>query len=53
MAMKMSLQEAKERAVELMQKGYHCGPSVLQVMWEAYGLENEDILGLALPSLAA
>ena len=44
MAMKMSLQEAKDRAVELMQKGYHCGPGVLQVMWEAYGLENEDIL---------
>lgn len=42
--MKMSLPEAKERAVELMEKGYHCGPSVMQVMWEAYGLENEDIM---------
>jgi len=27
-----------------MQKGYHWGPGVLQVMWEAYGLNNEDIL---------
>lgn len=42
--MKMSLKEARERAVELMHRGYHCGPSVLQVMCEAYGIENEDVL---------
>ena len=44
MAMKIPLQEAKERALEFMQKGYHCGPSVVHVMREAYGFDNEDIL---------
>ncbi len=42
--MKMSLQEAQGRAIELMGKGYHCGPSVLHAMLEAYGLDNEDLL---------
>lgn len=42
--MKMSLNQAEERALELMHRGYHWGPTVLQVMWEAYGLANEALL---------
>ncbi len=44
MVPKMSLQEAKERALELLRRGYRCGPTVLQVMWEAYELGSEDLL---------
>jgi C_GCAxxG_C_C family probable redox protein len=44
MKLKLSLKEAKTKVQEYMRQGYHCGPSVLKVMWEAYGLENEDLL---------
>ena len=44
MKMKLPLQEAKQRVSELMNKGYHCGPAVMQVMWETANLENEDLL---------
>jgi C_GCAxxG_C_C family probable redox protein len=44
MKMKLTIDEATGKARELMHQGHHCGPSVLQVMWEAYGLKNEDFL---------
>ncbi len=44
MKLKLSLKEAKTRVREYMRQGYHCGPSVLKTMWEAYGLKNEDLL---------
>jgi C_GCAxxG_C_C family probable redox protein len=44
MKLKLSLNEAKAKALEYLNKGYHCGPSVLKVMWETYGMENEDSL---------
>lgn len=49
MEIKIPLETAKERALELMHKGYHWGPSVLQVMWEAYDLGNEDFLWTGIP----
>lgn len=49
MLTKLSLEEAQERALQLLRQGYHCGPSVMQVMWEAYGLENQDFLWAAIP----
>jgi C_GCAxxG_C_C family probable redox protein len=51
MPTKLSLEEAKERALQLLHDGYHCGPAIMQVMWEAYGLENQDFLWAAIPFL--
>jgi C_GCAxxG_C_C family probable redox protein len=50
MQLNLSLEEAKKKASEYLRQDYHCGPTVLRVMWEAYGLENEDFLwaGMAL-----
>jgi C_GCAxxG_C_C family probable redox protein len=43
MRLKLTLEEAKAKVKEhLMQN--HCGPSVLKVMCEAYGLKNKDLL---------
>jgi C_GCAxxG_C_C family probable redox protein len=44
MTEKISVEEAKERARELMLKGYHCGPSVLQVIWESFDLGDREVL---------
>ena len=44
MTEKITVEEVKERARELMLKGYHCGPSVLQVIWESFDLGDRDIL---------
>jgi C_GCAxxG_C_C family probable redox protein len=44
MKLKMPLSEAKDKVLEYMRLGYHCGPSVLKVMWEAYGMKNKDFL---------
>ncbi len=52
MELKITLTEAKARSVELMRKGYHCGPAVMQVMWEAYGMENEDFLWAGIPFMS-
>lgn len=49
MSTKLTLEQAKERVLQLLRQGYHCGPSVMQVMWEAYGLENQDFLWAAIP----
>ncbi len=49
MPMELSLEKAKELASEYLHRGYHCGPAVLQVMWEAYGFDNEDFLWAAIP----
>jgi C_GCAxxG_C_C family probable redox protein len=43
MKLKLSLEEAKTRVKEQLMQ-YHCGPSVLKVMCEAYGLKNEEAL---------
>ncbi|MBI5063437.1 MAG: C_GCAxxG_C_C family protein [Desulfatitalea sp.] len=48
----ISLADAKARALEYMAKGYHCGPAVMQVMWQAYGMENEDFLWAGIPFLS-
>jgi C_GCAxxG_C_C family probable redox protein len=45
----ISLEEAKDKAIKYLHKGYHCGPAVLQVMWESCGMENEDFLWAAIP----
>lgn len=52
MQMKLTLDQARELTVEYMHKGYHCGPAVLQVMWEAYGMENEDFQWAGIPFLS-
>ncbi|MHB8105470.1 MAG: C-GCAxxG-C-C family protein [Dehalococcoidales bacterium] len=44
MKLKLSLEEAKAKVLDYMRLGYHCGPSVLKVMWEAYGMKNKDFL---------
>ncbi len=44
MEYKYTLQEARSRADELMRRGNHCGPTVLQVMWETTGFGSEDLL---------
>jgi hypothetical protein len=44
MEMKLSVEKAKKRALKLMSRGYHWGPSILQVLCEAYDLDNEDFL---------
>ncbi len=46
------LSEAKARALEYMHKGFHCGPAVMQVMWQAYGMQNEDFLWAGIPFLS-
>jgi C_GCAxxG_C_C family probable redox protein len=43
MKLKFNLEEAKLKAADYLPK-LHCGPTVLKVMWEAYGWENEDLL---------
>jgi hypothetical protein len=48
----ISLTEAKAKALEYMHKGYHCGPAVMQVMWQAYGMQNEDFLWAGIPFLS-
>jgi hypothetical protein len=52
MTPQISLAEAKTLALDLMHKGYHCGPAVLQVMWQAYRMENEDFLWAGIPFLS-
>lgn len=52
MALTISLEETRKKALELMRKGYHCGPAVVQVMWEAYGMENEDFLWAGIPFMS-
>lgn len=49
MKMKIELEEAKQKALQFMKKGYHCGPAVLQVMWEAYDMKDENFLWAAIP----
>lgn len=49
MSTRLSLEEAKNKALQYLHKGYHCGPAVMQVMWESCGLENEDFLWAAIP----
>jgi hypothetical protein len=44
MKLKLPLEEAITKALDYLDRDYHCGPTVLHVMWEAYGLENEDLL---------
>lgn len=46
------LNEAQTLALEFMRKGYHCGPAVLQVMWQAYGLRNEEFLWAGIPFMS-
>lgn len=52
MTLTFSLAEAQQKALELMNKGYHCGPAVMQVMWEAYGMTDEAFLWAAIPFLS-
>lgn len=40
MLYKMTLQEAQERALDLMHHGNDCGPSVMQVMCETSGFDS-------------
>jgi C_GCAxxG_C_C family probable redox protein len=47
MKMKMPVEKAKARALELLHSGSHCGPAILRAMWEAYGWKNEDLLWAA------
>ena len=42
--MKMTVEEAKTRVVDAMRPRNPCGPALMRVMWEAYGLKNEDFL---------
>ncbi len=44
MKLKLTLDEAKSRVLQYMRQNYHCGPSVLKTMMEAYGLKDEDLL---------
>jgi C_GCAxxG_C_C family probable redox protein len=48
----ISLDEAKTLALDYMRQGYHCGPAVMQVMWQAYGMENEDFLWAGIPFMS-
>jgi len=43
MKLKLTLEEAKQKARAYLPE-LHCGPTVLKVMWEAYGLKNEELL---------
>lgn len=49
MEMKLQLSEARENAIKYMKKGYHCGPALLQVMWEAYDMKDESYLWSCIP----
>ena len=49
MELKIDLDTAKQMALDYMKKGYHCGPAVLQVMWEAYDLKDENYLWAGIP----
>ena len=49
MELKLQLEDAKENAIKYMNKGYHCGPAVLQVMWEAYDMQDESYLWAGIP----
>lgn len=44
MKMKIPVEAAKVKALELLHSGNHCGPSIMRAMWEAYGWKNEDLL---------
>jgi hypothetical protein len=44
MKAKLSVEEAQNKAVKLMFRGNHCGPSTLDVLCQAYNLDNEDFL---------
>jgi len=44
MTMKMTVEAAKTRVVDAMRPRNPCGPALMRVMWEAYGLKNEDFL---------
>jgi C_GCAxxG_C_C family probable redox protein len=41
--LKFSLEEAKKKAEAYIPE-LHCGPTVLKVMWEAYGWKDENLL---------
>jgi C_GCAxxG_C_C family probable redox protein len=41
--METSLEEARRRATAFMAENRHCGPSVLHVMLEAYGMDDETL----------
>ncbi|MDD5339499.1 MAG: C-GCAxxG-C-C family protein [Dehalococcoidales bacterium] len=43
MKLKLSLQEAKDQVAKRLMKE-HCGPSVLKVMCQAYGIKDKDVL---------
>jgi len=45
--MKISLVEALEKVESSMKAGGHCGPTLMKVMSEAYGLDNPDFLWAA------
>lgn len=42
--MKTTVEEGKTRVVNAMRPQNPCGPALMRVMWEAYGLKNEDFL---------
>lgn len=46
--MKISLEEALEKVENAMKDGGHCGPTLMKVMSEAYGLDNPDFLWAAM-----
>jgi C_GCAxxG_C_C family probable redox protein len=41
MKLKLTLEEAKKKVLEYMSLDYHCGPSVLKTMLDAYGLKDD------------
>ena len=41
---RVSLEESKQKVEPYMAEGYHCGPSILQIMHEALGSEDESML---------
>jgi C_GCAxxG_C_C family probable redox protein len=43
MKLKLTLEEAKQKARDYLME-LHCGPTVLRVMWEAYGWKDEGLL---------
>ena len=44
MEAKIPLEEAQDKAVRLMFRGNHCGPSTLKVLSQSYHLSNDDFL---------
>jgi C_GCAxxG_C_C family probable redox protein len=52
MQMKLTLDQALALSIAYMRKGYHCGPAVLQVMLEAYGVDNDDFQWAGIPFLS-